>query len=89
MLVLGDSVAFSCGMGRSKASASGSPVAAAPACSKVACAGVTVMVMVICCIVKKAFKMCAKSKIGALCTLVNQKVCILCAIFSLLAHFLG
>ena len=46
-------VVFSCGMGRSKASASGSPVAAAPACSKVACAGVTVMVMVICCIVTK------------------------------------
>lgn len=53
MSVLGDSVAFSCGMGRSKALASGSPVAAAPACSKVACAGVTVMVMVICCIVTK------------------------------------
>ena len=50
LLVAGAVVPVEVGTGRVNASARGKPSAAAPACSKVACAGVTVMVMVICCI---------------------------------------
>jgi len=42
--------AWSSGMGRNKAYGKDKPRAAAPACMSAACAGVTVIVMVICCI---------------------------------------
>lgn len=47
--------AWSSGMGRNKASCKDKPKAAAPACMSAACAGVTVIVMVICFIKKRAF----------------------------------
>lgn len=52
LLVAGAGASVEVGTGRVNASARGKPSAAAPACSKVACAGVTVMVTVICCMIK-------------------------------------